>query len=169
MCVVLILELSFFSVPVFFMKVNNFWLDQLLVISNDVSNDCWPNVPICCFVWYNPPFWMSAMYSLFLGACIFILKYEISFDWVGPANKPNTRCCLRLLFSNSSFPRFWIVFKCCNFWCLLLDYFIKLLLIVSSSWIFSVVVSSVWWFVGCGFFSISSYFWSSIQLPVVYL
>lgn len=111
-CVCLILELSFFSVLVFFIKVNNFWLDQLLVISNEICNCC-PNMPDC---------WKSAVHSLFLGACIFILKYEISFDWVGTANKTSTRCCLRLLFSNSSFPRFCVVFKCCNFQCLLLDY-----------------------------------------------
>lgn len=149
-CVCLILGLSFFSVLVFFIMVNNFWLHQLLVISSEVSNDCCLNKPHCCFVWYSSPSWKSAMYSLFLGACIYILKYEISFDWVGPANKLNTCCCLRLLFSNLSFPRFWVLFKSCNFWCLLLDYSIKLF-IVSSSWSFSVVVS-VWWFVGCGFF-----------------
>lgn len=124
-------------------------------------------MPSCCFVWYSPPFWKSAMYSLFLGACIYILKYEISFDWVCPAHEPNTRCCLRLLFSNSSSFRFCVVFKCCNFWCLLLHYSLKLW-IVRSLWSFSIVVS-LWWFVGCGFFSVSSYFWSSVQLPVIYL
>lgn len=108
-------------------------------------------------------FWRSAIYSLFLGACFYVLRYEISFDWVGPAYEANTCYCLRLLFPNSSFPRFCVIFKCCDFWCQLLGYSIKLL-IVGSPWSFSILVS-VWLFV----FSIGSYLWSSIKLPVVYL